>query len=91
VAKAEAEEGTLQVADPCADGLLLGDEPGALLDVPNIHRAAHDPESVVALKRGNRLSGIELDGVPLHAVGGEELSQRAWMLAIEVLKHEQAH
>src|SRR6185295_17333046 len=74
-----------------ADGALLGNQPGMLLLLPDIHRATHHPERVVTRKRRDRLAGVELDGVPRDAIGGEEVAENAGMLDCDVLEDENAH
>jgi hypothetical protein len=44
-----------------------------LLNVPDVHRAAHHPQRVKAVERWNRLSLIELDSAPLDPVSPEIL------------------
>ena len=68
VAEAEPEEGPVELAHPAADRALLRDEPGMLLDVPDIHRSAHHPERIIVFERRDRLAGVELDRVPVDAV-----------------------
>ena len=91
MAQADAEERPLQLAHPVADRRLLRHQPGVLVDVPDVHRPAHDPELVVAVQRRDRLAQIEPDRVPGDAVGREEPAQHARMLDLEMLEHEQPH
>ena len=91
VAQADAQERALEVAHPVADRRLLRHQPGMLVDVPDVHRAAHHPELVVAVQRRDRLALVEPDRVPGDAVGGEEAAQHARMLDREMLEHEQPH
>ena len=56
--------------------------------LPDVHRAAHDPEGVVAAEIGNRLPGIELDRAPLDAVLAHEVPEDAGVLDGNVLEDE---
>jgi hypothetical protein len=58
------------------------------IDVPDIHGTAQDPERVIARQVGDGLSPIELDSVPGDAVPLQEGSERAGMLAVDMLKNE---
>src|SRR5690606_9433541 len=91
MSQADAEKRPLQLPHPAADRLLLRDQPGMLLDVPDIHRPAHDPERVIAAEIGNRLARVELYGVPRHAVGAQKLAEDAGMLHGDMLEDEDAH
>ena len=62
-----------------------------LLDVPNVHRPAHDPERVKTVERRNLVALVELDRVPADAVLGEKLAEDARMLIGEVLENEKFH
>ncbi len=59
--------------------------------LPGIHRPAHDPELVVALQGGDRLPGIELDGIPGDPVLGQEIAEDRGVLHIGMLEDENAH
>ena len=91
VAQAHTQERALQLSHPAADGPLLGHEPGVLVGVPHVHRAAHDPHGVVVLQRRDGLALVELHRGPFDAVGPQEVAQTAGMLAVDVLQDEQAH
>jgi len=96
VPEAEAEIGLGLHLDPVPDRLFLGFQPGMLGFFPDIHRPAHDPERVPigligAGEIGNRLALVELDGVPLDPVRGEEVAEDAGMLDGDVLKDQETH
>jgi len=74
-----------------ADCALLGDQPGILLDIPHIHRPAHDPQRVIAAKVRDRLALIQLDRIPLDAVGFQEFAENARVLDRDMLKDQEAH
>src|SRR5689334_11922138 len=87
----QAHERLPEIAHPAANGAFLIDEPGTFLDVPNIHRAAHDPKRVVILQSRDRAALVEFDSVPGDAISREELAEDAGMLTRDVLKYEKAH
>ena len=81
VAEADAEERPLELAHPLPDRALLGDQPGILLDIPHIHRPAHDPQRVIGAELRDRLALIQLDRIPRDAVLFQEFPEDARMLA----------
>ena len=62
----------LQLSHPAPDRPFLIHQPRVLVHIPNIHRAAHHPQSVVVLKRRDRLTFVEFHRGPLDAVGPEK-------------------
>ena len=89
VPEAETEEGHLPLEDRLADGGALGLEPRMEVVLPDVHRAAHDPEGVVAAEFGNRLPGIELDRAPLDAVLAQKVPEHARVFDRNVLEDEE--
>ena len=89
--EADAEERAFEVADPAADGALLGNEPGMLFDIPHIHRTAHYPQHVIGFKCRYRLAFIERDCIPGDAIFLQEIAQDGGMFASEVLEDEEFH
>ena len=91
MAEADAEERPLELAHPLPDRALLGDQPGILLDIPHIHRPAHDPQRVIGTEVGNRLALVQLDRIPADAVLLQEFPEDARMLDRDVLENQEAH
>jgi len=75
MSEADPEEGALEFAHETPDRALLLDEPGMLLDIPDIHRSAHHPEHVVGLERRDLCAFIELHGVPGDALRAQPLAE----------------
>ena len=88
MAQAETEERHLPLDDRLADRLALGLEPGVDVVLPHVHRAAHDPERVVAAQIRNQLAFVELDRGPLDAVLAQEVPEHSGMLQRDVLEDE---
>src|SRR5207248_5312594 len=86
--QADAEIGHPALDHRLADGALLGAQPGMLVLLPDIHRAAHHPQRIIPGKRRNRLAGIELDGVPRDAICREKVAEDAGMLDGDMLEDE---
>ena len=89
--EAHAEERPLQLANPAPDGPLLRHQPGMLVDVPDVHRPAHDPQHVIIVEHRNRLAGIEFHRIPRDPILLQELAEDAGMFAIDVLEDQKAH
>ena len=90
MAQADAEEGH-PPRDGLADGRLLRPKPRVPVLLPDIHGPAHDPERVVAVQGRYRRAGVELDRVPAHPVGGQEVPEGAGMLDRDMLKDQDSH
>ena len=91
MAKTYAQKGPLELGDPPADGAFLRNKPGMFLDVPDIHRAAHDPQCIVVFQSWNLIASVKLDSTVFNAVGAQKLPKYAGMLAVNVLEDEELH
>jgi len=91
MAEAEAEKGTVEVFNPAANGAFFFNQPWAFLNIPNVHRSAHDPEGIIAFECRNGRARVEFDGVPSNTVSGEKFAEYAWMFACDMLEYEKAH
>ena len=91
MAEANAEKGPLEIAHPMADRALFRHQPGMLLDIPHIHRAAHHPQHVICIKRRDRLAFIEFDGIPGDPVFLEKAAEDAGMFTGNMLEDEKTH
>ena len=87
VAEAEPDVRHAPLDDGFADRGFFGDQPSMNVFFEDVHRSAHYPENVVVGQWRNRLSRIELDGIPGDAVGIEEVSEYAGMLDVDMLKY----
>ena len=91
VTEAESKEGAPGLAHPFADRRELGRDPGMLVLLPYVHRAAHADEHVEGVEVGDRLAFVKLDRLPLDAVFGHEVPKDSRVLARDVLEYEYAH
>ena len=62
-----------------------------LLDIPNVHRPAHDPNGVKAVERRIVITLVELDCLPADAVLREKLAGDSRMLTGQMLENEKLH
>ena len=74
MAEAKPKEWATKLTNPAADRHLLLNQPGVLLNVPDVHRAAHHPQRVEAIEQWDSLSLIKLDGAPLDLVPLADIS-----------------
>jgi len=87
----DAEIWHAPIHDRFADGPLLGHQPGIQIFLPDIRGPAHDPKLVVTVKRRDCFALVELDGIPSHAVLGQEIAEDARMFDGDMLKYKDAH
>ena len=69
MAKAYAQKGPLEFGDPAADRAFLRNKPGMFLDVPDIHRATHDPQCIIVFQGWNLFASVKLYSAAFNAVG----------------------
>ena len=58
--------------------------------LPDVHRAAHDQERVVALEVRDRLARVQRHRIPGDPVGAQQVAEDPGMADVHVLEHEQA-
>ena len=86
--EAEAEERHLAFDDGLPDRGAFRIEPRIGVILPDIHRAAHDPQRVVGAEIRERLALVELDRGPLDAVLAQEIPEHPGVFDRDVLEDE---
>ena len=90
VAETDAQIRHRPVDHGLADRRLLGDQPGMLGLLPDVHRPAHHPERIEGGEIRDRRAEIEPDRMPGDAVLAQQVAENAGIAGRHVLEHQDA-
>jgi hypothetical protein len=91
MAEADTEIRALHVGHEGSDGFDLWRQPGELLRLPHVLRAAHDQHGVETIEGRNFAPLVEFGCLPRDAVGAHKIAKDARVFGDEVLKNEDVH
>src|SRR5882672_2134185 len=91
MAEADAEIRPLHLFYPALNGGLLREEPRMDIDLPDIHRAAHDDHEIVGRKVRDGIASVDFHRIVGVACLRPELTKDAGMFDRHVLEDQYFH
>lgn len=91
MSEADAEKRAFQILDERSNGGFFCREPGILVVLPDILRAAHDHHEVVGADVRDDAAFVEFDGIPGQTVLRKEVAKDAGVFDVDVLQNEYLH